>query len=197
MKHYHPQSQQRRLAIVLIGAFLILGINQNFGLTWDTPGPALAILVMLGVCVYLTSGRRVDVELPSGGIHAAWRLAGIPLSRRQVDLTAQRVELIPEWFHWYRDAATHATMDYNLVLAGHGHEETNSEVTLEIKTGQMIFRLAERRARAVGEELGLPVAIRWDLLLDDTDCDSRNQGDWHRPFAYPQELKDWRQWVTW
>lgn len=197
MKHYYPQSQQRRLAVVLISLFLVLAINQNFGLGADTAGPALVILVILGTCAYLTSGRRIDVKLPGDDVRTVWRLAGMPLSRRHMDIVATRVELLPEWNHWYRGGTTHITMDYNLVLAGHESEETGEEITLDLKTGQMLFRLAERRARAVGAALDLPVAVRWDLLLEDTACDSRDQSDWRRPFAYPQELKDWRKWVSW
>ena len=197
MKHYYPKSQQRQLAAVLVGVFLVLGVNQKFGLDWDSAGPPLLLLLALAVCAYLTTGTRVDVHPASGSVRTVWRLVGIPLRRRKEDIAVQGVELRPEWTHWYRDAAAHVSMDYNLVLAGHRPQEPEGEAALDLKKDQMLFRLAERRARAVGEELGLPVAVRWDLLLDDTERESRDRGDWRRPFAYPQELKDWRQWVTW
>ena len=53
-----------------------------------------------------------------------------------------------------------------------------------------------RRARPVGEELNLPVAVRWDRLFDDVPCEMRERGEWGRLFAYPQQMKDWRKWVS-
>ena len=88
---------------------------------------------------------------------------------------------------------------YDLVLVGRGGKpgETADDLTLDLKEDQALFTLAERRARAVAEDLGLPVAVRWDRLFEDISYEIRDLGDWRRRFVYPQEMKDWRKWVSW
>ena len=88
---------------------------------------------------------------------------------------------------------------YDLVLVGHedNPQEPPRDVVIELKMDQMLFTLAERRARAAGEELNLPVAVRWDRMFDELQCEVRETGEWRRRFRYPQEIKDWRKWVSW
>lgn len=197
MKHYHPKSQQLRMGALLISGLCALAIRQTFGLDWESGGPALVFLLALGVAGCLSSGKRIDVDPASGDIRSVWRLMGVPLRQRQEDIAVEQVELRPEWMRWYRDGAVHKAMVYDLVLAGYRAAEPDGETALDLKEDQVMFRLAERRARAVAEELNLPVAMRWDRLFEDTPCESREHGDWRRPFAYPQEMKDWRKWVSW
>ena len=197
MNHYYPKSQQLQVGAVAVCGFLVLGIRQSIGLDWESGGPALIFLLALGVAGYLSSGKRIDVDLASGDIRSVWHLFGVPLRQRQEDIAVEQVELRPEWMRWYRDGAVHKAMVYDLVLAGCRAEESGDETVLDLKEDQMLFRLAERRARAVAEELNLPVAVRWDRLFEDIPYELRDLGDWRRPFAYPQEMKDWRKWVSW
>lgn len=54
----------------------------------------------------------------------------------------------------------------------------------------------EERLR--GDKGDLPVAyLRRDRLFEDIPYEIRDMGDWRRPFAYPQEMKDWRKWLSW
>ena len=197
MKRYYPKSQQLQMAAVLVSGLSVLAIRQKIGLDWESGGPALVFLLALVVAGYLTSGKRVDVDLAGGDVRSVWRLVGVPVWQRQQDIAVERVELRPEWMRLYRDGGAQKSMVYDLVLAGHRLEEPGDETAVDLKEDQTLFRLAERRARSVAEELGLPVAVRWERLFEDTACESREHGDWRRPFAYPQEMKDWRKWASW
>ena len=187
MKRYYPKSQQLQMAAVLIWGLLFLAIRQRIGLDWESGGPALVFLSGLAAAGYLTSGKRVDVDLLSGGVRSVWRFAGMTLWQRRPDIVVERLELRPEWM--LRNEALNRSLVYDLVLAGAG------DVAVDLKEDQVSFRLAERRARAVGAELGLPVAVRWDRRFEDVPCEVRERGEWGEPFAYPDEMRDWRRWV--
>ena len=201
MKHYYPKSQQLQVGAVLISGLCVLAIRQTFGLDWESGGPALVFLLALGVAGYLTSGKRVDVDVTGGQVLSVWCLVGVPLWQSRLEIAAEAVELRPEWMHWLQaqSGAAQKALVYDLVLVGRGGKpgEPTRDLTVDLKEDQALFTLAERRARAVAEELNLPVAVRWDRLFEDTPCESREHGDWRRPFAYPQEMKDWRKWVSW
>ena len=116
---------------------------------------------------------------------------------------AEGVELRPEWMRWLRaqDGAVKGiqrALVFHLVLVG--YEDRPQEVhgfVVDPKLHHLPFTLAERRARAVGKELNLPVAVRWDRVFDDVPCEMRERGQRRRPLAYPQQMKDWRRWVSW
>ena len=196
MKRFYPKSQAMQMGSLLIWGLSILAIRQGIGLDWQSGGVALAALLGLVVAVYLTSGKRLDVDIGRGQVGVVWRLAGVPLWRSTRNIVAEQVELRPEWM--MGSGALERNVVYDLVLTG--REETAAEpisedTALELKEDQILFARAERRARAVAEALDLPVAVRWDRLHDDVPRDTRERGRWSQPFAYPKSLGDWRKWV--
>ena len=204
MKHYDAKSQTLQFGAVFIGGLCLLAIRQNMGLDAESGGLGLAVLLGLGVAGYLKSGTRVDVDIDAGEVRRVRRLAGVPLWRSRQGIVAEGIELPPEWMRWLRvqggsGRGMQKALVYDLVLVGHDDdiEAPATDVVVELKREQMLFTLAERRARAVGEELKLPVSVRWDRLFDDVQREAREVGEWRRRFAYPQELKDWRKWVSW
>ena len=204
MKRYYPKSQTLQFGAVFIWGLCLLAIRQNMGLDLESGGVALAGLLGIGVVGYLNTGTRVDVDIASGEVRHVWRLAGLPVRSSRQEVVAEGIELRPEWMRWLRVQGgsvkgMQKTLVYDLVLVGRENdvEEPPSEVVIELKVDQMLFTLSERRARAVGKELNLPVAVRWERLFDDVQCEARELGEWRRRFPYPQELKDWRKWVSW
>ena len=204
MKHYYPKSQTLQFGAVFIWGLCLLAIRQNMGLDLESGGLALAVLLGLGVVGYLKSGKRVDVNLAGDEVRSVWRLIGIPIRVSRQEIVAEAIELRPEWMRWLRVQGgsvkgVQKAMVYDLVLVGHEDniEEPPRDVVINLKIDQMLFTLAERRARAVGRELNLPVGVRWDRLFDDVPCEIRDRGQWRRPLAYPQQMKDWRKWVSW
>ena len=204
MKHYYPKSQTLQFGAVFIWGLCLLAIRQNMGLTLQSGGLALACLLGLGVVGYLKSGKRVDVDIVSGQVRSVWRLIGIPIRVSRQEIVAEGIELRPEWMRWLRVQGgsvkgVQKALVYDLVLVGHedNFEEPPRDVVIDLNIDQMLFTLAERRARAVGKELNLPVAVRWDRLFDDVQCEMRELGEWRRPLAYPQQMKDWRKWLDW
>ena len=204
MKHYYPKSQTLQFGAVFIWGLCLLAIRQNMGLYVESGGLALAALLGLGVVGCLKSGRRVDVNLAGDDVRSVWRLIGIPIRVSRQEIVAEAIELRPEWMRWLRAQGgsvkgVQKALVYDLVLVGHedNMEEPPRDVVIDLKIDQMLFTLAERRARAVGKELNLPVAVRWDRLFDDVPCEIRELGEWRRPLAYPQQMKDWRKWVSW
>ena len=204
MKHYYPKSQTLRFGAVFIWGLCLLAIGQNMGLYLESGGLALGALLGLGVMGYLKSGKRVAVDVVSGEVRSVWRLFGIPLRVSRQEIVAEAIELRPEWMRWLRVQegsvkGVQKAMVYDLVLVGHEDyiEEPPRDVVIDLTMDQMLFTPAERRARAVGEELNLPVAVRWDRLFDDVPCEMRDRGKWRRRLAYPQQMKDWRKWVSW
>lgn len=196
MKRFYPKSQAMQLGSLLIWGLSILAIRQGVGLDWESGGLALAVLLGLLVAVYLTSGKRLDVDVGRGQVRVVWRLAGLPLWRSMRTVVAERVELRPE--SMMGSGALERNVVYDLVLAGPeetGAEPISEDPALELKEDQILFTLAERRARAVAEALDLPVAVRWDRIHDDVPCDRRERGRWSQPFAYPESLGDWRKWI--
>ena len=203
MKSYHPKSQALQVGAAATCVICLLAIRQNMGLDLESGGLALACLVALGMGGYLTSGKRVGVELAGGEVRTVWRLAGVPLRQTRQTFDAEGVELRPQWLRWLSVQGgsvqgIQKTLVYDLVLVGYGDQSQKAQdLVVELKEDQILYTLAERRARAVGEGLNLPVAVRWDRLFDDVPCEERERGRWRRPFAYPQQLKDWRKWVSW
>ena len=202
MKHYYPKSQTLQFGAVFIWGLCLLAIRQNMGLDLESGGLALAVLLGLGVVGYLKSGKRVDVNLAGDEVRSVWRLIGIPIRVSRQEIVAEAIELRPEWMRWLRlqggsVKGVQKAMVYDLVLVGHEDniEEPPRDVVIDLKEDQMLFTLAERRARAVGKVLNLPVAVRWDRLFEDISCETREKGEWRLPFRYPQEMKDWRKWV--
>lgn len=202
MKRYYPKSQTMQMGAVLIGCLCVLAIRQNIGLDLESGGPALVFLLGLGVVGYLTSGKRVDVSPAGGDIRSMWLLAGVPVRWNRRKVEAEGIELRPEWMRSLRvqDGSVKGiqkALVYDLVLVGQesGQDGASSDAVIELKEDQVLFTLAERRARRVAEELKLPVAVRWDRLYDEMSCDSRECGDWHRRFLYPQQMHDWRKWL--
>lgn len=193
MKRYYPKSQILQLGAVLIWALSILAIRQSIGLDWRSGGPALVFLSGLGVGIYLLSGKRLDVDPGGGRVRSVWRMVGVPLWRREREFAAQRVELRPEWMTVGGGLQT--TLVYDLVLAG---RETKAgaeacERAFDLKEDQLAFALAERKARAAGEDMDLPVAVRWDRRFEDAPCEVRERGEWDRSFAYPVSLQHWKR----
>lgn len=174
------------MGAVLIGALCVLGIHQKIGLEWESGGLALTSLVGIGVGVYLASGKLLKVDPVSLRVWSAWRLLGMIVWQSEFRIAVERVELYPEWM--LRNSAMNQSLVYDLVLVG-------SEATLALKEDLVSFGQAERRARAVGADLGLPVAIRWDRLYEDLPSEGCEIGDWWEPFAYPPALRDWRRWL--
>ena len=204
MKHYYPKSQTLQFGAVFIWGLCLLAIHQNMGLYLESGGLGLAVLLGLGVVGYLKSGKRVDVNLAGDEVRSVWGLIGIPIRVSRQEIVAEAIELRPEWMRWLRVQegsvkGAQKALVYDLVLVGHEDniEEPPRDVVVDLKVDQMLFTLAERRARAVGRELNLPVAVRWDRLFDDVPCEMRDRGQWRRPLAYPQQMKDWRKWVSW
>ena len=204
MKHYYPKSQTLQFGAVFTWGLCLLAIRQNMGLYLESGGLALGALLGLAVMGYLKSGKRVAVDVVSGEVRSVWRLFGIPLRVSRQEIVAEAIELRPEWMRWLRVQGrsvkgVQKALVYDLVLVGHEDyiEEPPRDVVIDLTIDQMLFTLAERRARAVGEELNLPVAARWDRLFDDVPCEMRDRGEWRRPLAYPQQMKDWRKWVSW
>ena len=195
MKRFYPKSQAMQMGSLLIWGLSILAIRQGIGLDWESGGPVLVVLLGLLVAVYLTSGKRLDVDVGSEQVSVVWRLAGVPLWRRNRNIAGERVELRPE--SMMGSGALERNVVYDLVLAG--REETgdgmSEDAVLELKEDQILFAPAQRRARAVAEALDLPVAVRWDRIHDDVPCDKRERGRWSEPFAYPESLGDWRKWI--
>ena len=195
MKHFYPKSQAMQVGSLLIWGLSILAIRQGIGLDWESGGLALASLLGLLVAVYLTSGKRLDLDVGRGQVGVVWRLAAVPLWRSSRKIMAEQVELRPE--SMMGSDAVERNVVYDLVLVG--REETAAEpisedTALDLKEDQILFTLAERRARAVAEAMDLPVAVRWDRIHDDVPCDRRERGQWSQPFAYPESLGDWRKW---
>ena len=204
MKHYYPKSQTLQFGAVLIWVLCVLAIRQNMGLGLESRGLDLACLLGLGVVGYLNTGTRVDVDSVSKEVRRVWRLVGLPVRWSRQDIVAEGIELRPEWMRWLRVQGgsvkgIQKALVYDMVLVGHedNPQEPPRDVVIELKMDQMLFTLSERRARAVGEELNLPVAVRWDRMFGDLQCQVREPGEWRRRFAYPQEMKDWRKWVSW
>lgn len=204
MKRYYPKSQTLQMGAVVVGVICLLAIRQNMGLDLESGGAALAGLLCFAVAGYLTTGRRIEVDPAGGDIRSTWVLAGVPMGRNRRKVDAEGIELRPEWMRSLRvqDGSVKGiqkALVYDLVLVGqeNGPEGTSCDTTIDLKEDQVLFTLAERRARAVAEELRLPVAVRWDRLDDDMSCDSRECGDWHRRFLYPQQMKEWRKWLSW
>ncbi len=196
MKRFYPKSQVMQLGSLLIWGLSILAIRQGIGLDWQSGGLALAGLLGLVVAVYLTSGKRLDVDAGGEQVRVVWRLAGVPLWRSARNFAAGRVELRPE--SMMGSGALQRNAVYDLVLTGHEEsaaEPTSGDAALELKEDQILFARAERRARAVAKALDLPVAVRWDRFHDDLPRDTRERGRWSQPFAYPKSLGDWRKWV--
>ena len=193
MRHYYPKSQVGQLSAVLLWGLGLLALRQQLGLDWTSGGAPLAGLLGLGLVGYLTSGQRLDVDRAGGQVRTVWRLVGVPLWERRQAVVAQQVELRPAWM---RHSGPHKTLVYDLVLvgrAGAGGAATDT-VEFDLKEDQVMFTLAERRARAVGAALDLPVAVRWERVFTDTPGAVRGQGEWHQPFPYPQTGQDWRKW---
>ena len=204
MKRYYPKSQTLQMGAVVVGVICLLAIRQNMGLGVESGGLALACLLGLGVVAYLASGKRVDVDLASGEVRSNWLLAGVPVRPRRREIDAEGVELRPEWMRSLRVQGgsvkgMQKALVYDLVLVGREKNPTGAvcDTAIDLKEDQVLFTLAERRARVVAEELNLPVSVRWDRLFDDISCETREHGDWGRRFAYPQEMKDWRKWLSW
>ena len=193
MQRFYPKSQAMQLGSLLIWGLSILAIRQAIGLDWESGGLALAGLLGLLVAVYLTSGKRLDVDVGNGQVGVVWRLAGVPLWRSRRNFAAQRVELRPE--SMMGSGALERNVVYDLVLAGREDTAADEDAALDLKEDQILFKLAERKARAVAEALDLPVAVRWDRMHDDVPCDGRERGRWRQPFAYPESLGDWRKWI--
>lgn len=204
MKHYYPKSQTLEFGAVFIWGLCVLAIRQNMGLELESGGLPLAFVLGLGAAGYLKSGGRVDLDIYSGEVRRVWRLAGLPLRSSRQMIVAEGIELRPEWMRWLKvQGGTVKGMQkalvYDLVMVGHEDnlEEPPRDVVVDLKIDQMLFTLAERRARAVAEELGLPVSVRWDRLFEEIQQEAREQGEWRRPFAYPQEMRNLRKWVSW
>ena len=125
-----------------------------------------------------------------------WRLVGVPLWERRHTVVAQQVELRPAWMQRALDSGPYKTLVYDLVLVGHvgAGGAAAGPVEFDLKEDQVLFTLAERRARAVGAALDLPVAVRWERVFPDTPGTVRGRGEWHQSFPYPQTGQDWRKW---
>ena len=204
MKHYYPKSQTLQFGAVFVWGLCPLAIRQNMGLDLESGGVALGLLLGLGVLGYLKSGKRVDVDIVAAQVREVWHLCGVPLRVRRREIVAEGIELRPEWMRWLRvqDGSVKGlqkALVYDLALVGHEDhlEEPPGDVVIDLKTDQMLFTLAQRRARAVGEELGLPVSVRWDRLFEEIPCEMREPGEWRRVFSYPQKMRDWRKWLPW
>ena len=204
LKHYYPKSQTLHFGAVFIWGLCVLAIRQNMGLDLESGGLPLVGLLGLGVVCYLKSGKRIDVDTATGEVRRVWRLVGVPLWSSREWIVAEGVELRPEWMRWLKvqDESVKGLQKglvYDLVLVGYedSAEEPHRDLVVELKVDQMLFTLAERRARAVAEELNLPVSVRWDRLYEEIPCETREAGEWRRHFAYPQEMHDWRKWLPW
>ena len=154
MKHYYPKSQTLRFGAVFIWGLCLLAIGQNMGLYLESGGVALAALLGLAVMGYLKSGKRVDVNLADDEVRSVWRLFGIPLRVSRQEIVAEAIELRPEWMRWLRVQGgsvkgVQKALVYDLVLVGHEDyiEEPPRDVVIDLTMDQMLFTLAERRAR--------------------------------------------------
>lgn len=182
---------------VLLWALFVLAIRQSIGLDLASGGPALATLLGLAAVAYLASGKRVEVDRGRGAVRTRWRLAGLPLGGSDLEMAIERVELRPEWMRSWRDGVSHKTLVYDLVLIGHpvGGDGSGEALAVDLKEDQLLFRRAERKARAAARVLDLPLAVRWDRLFGDLSRQDRPRGEWAERFAYPEALRDWRRWL--
>ena len=185
------------MGAALLWALAVLAIRQSIGLDVASGGPALAALLGLAAVVYLASGKRVEVDRAHGRIRTRWRLAGLPLGGSELEAALERVELRPEWMRSLRHGTSHRTLVYDLVLTGRqaAGDNPGPELVVELKEDQLLFRLAERKARSVARSLDLPVSIRWDRLFGDIPRSELARGAWAERFDYPDSLADWRRWV--
>jgi len=148
--------------------------------------------------LYLTGGKRVDIDCAAGRVTTRWRFAGLALAVVDTPMRIGRLELRPEWMSrpsggGYVDRK--GSMVYDLVLVG--ADEDGYEVVVDLKEDQIFFGASERRAREAARALALPVAVRWDRLFPDLAPTERECGEWTDPlvYLYPSALGDWHRWL--
>ncbi|MCY4638655.1 MAG: hypothetical protein OXG04_29840 [Acidobacteria bacterium] len=152
----------------------------------------------MAAVLYLTGGKRVDIDCAAGRVTTRWRFAGLALAVVDTPMRIGRLELRPEWMSrpsggGYVDRK--GSMVYDLVLVG--ADEDGYEVVVDLKEDQIFFGASERRAREAARALALPVAVRWDRLFPDLAPTERECGEWTDPlvYLYPSALGDWHRWL--
>ncbi|MCY4633834.1 MAG: hypothetical protein OXG04_04875 [Acidobacteria bacterium] len=162
-------------------------------------GLPLALLSGVAAVLYLTGGKRVDVDCAAGRVTTRWRFAALALAVVDTPMRIGRLELRPEWMSSSSGGGhvdRKGSMVCDLVLVGAPlDDDGEDEVVVDLKEDQIFFGASERRAREAARALALPLAVRWDRLFPDLAPTERQCGEWADPLVYPSALGDWRRWL--